>query len=110
MTNSVFYQAPNPFAAQLSELRVTLIALGILACFVGGLSYVSWRISIWRNPCTEVVINNEVVYRGNAKFYQTKSRGTATIYQEHQQRWLLPRMTKEIITNDIKVNPISCEI
>lgn len=93
------------------DKELILVSVCILAglvglCWVG--AYGEWKYNVWKSPCTEVVIDGEVQYRGNSHFYKTQSRGTATIYQEYETAFWFPKMTKEIISEKVSVKTISC--
>lgn len=86
-------------------LFVFVIVIGLIL----GLPYACYRYEVWRSPCTEVMINGKIEYRGKSAFYKTESRGTATIYQEYEPVFWFPRMTKEIISDRVSVNPTRCD-
>lgn len=82
-----------------------------IVIFIGisiGIAFIGWKIDLVRSACTEVVIDGKVQYRGKSVFYKTKSRGTATLYQEYEPVFFIPKMKAEIITDNIKVKTIGC--
>lgn len=81
----------------------------ILACFCAGFGYLNWKYEVWRSPCTRVYNGDEVIYEGKSAFYKTESRGVSTIFQENEKHFLFPKMVKEIISDTITAETISCE-
>jgi len=80
----------------------------VLGSFVG-IPYAAYKFRVWRSPCTRVYDGQTLIYEGKSFFYDTKSRGTGTMYQEYEQKFILPRQVKEIVSNDIRIETVSCE-
>lgn len=90
-------------------LIAVTIGFIILACFGAGFGYLNWKYEVWRSPCTRVYNAGEVIYEGKSAFYKTESRGTSTIFQENEKHFLFPRMIKEIISDSITAETITCK-
>lgn len=97
----------------IKDIITYCIATVIVSCVAGifctAIAWAVWKFDVWRSPCTRVYNGEELIYEGKSAFYNTESRGTSTIYQEHQKRFLFPRMVKEIISDKITAETISCE-
>lgn len=78
------------------------------AMFIGGV-YGVRQININLSPCVEVYNGKELVYKGSSVFYQTESRGTATIFRQYDEKIFLQKKIKEIMSNKITVNTVSCK-
>lgn len=93
----------------LIEAFATVIVASAFLCVVCvGPLYIYYRYNVWVSPCTRVYDGDTLIYKGNSYYYNTQSRGTATMFQEHQQRFLFPRMIKEVVSNDIYIETVSC--
>lgn len=79
-----------------------------MAIFIGS-AYGIRKIHINLSPCVEVYNNGELIYKGSSVFYETDSRGAATIFRQYNERVFLQKKIKEIVSNKITVNTVSCD-
>ena len=79
-----------------------------MAIFIG-CCYGIRQIDINLSPCVEVYNDSELIYKGSTVFYDTDSRGTATIFRQYNERIFLQKKIKEIVSNKITVNTVSCD-
>lgn len=79
-----------------------------MAIFIGGAHGIR-KININLSPCVEVYNGGELIYKGSSVFYDTGSRGTATIFRQYDEKIFFQKKIKEIISNKITVNTVSCE-
>lgn len=68
----------------------------------------AWEVGVMRSPCTIVRDGKEIIYDGKSLFYRMASLGSATIYQEYEPTFWLPRQVKEVVSNDFTVETVSC--
>lgn len=90
-----------------------------LSLFFGGIlfiagcgiawSYAEYRYNVWRSPCTIVHNGDTIIYSGKSIFYNTETRGNATMFQELEPRFWFPRMKQEIISNQITAETVMCK-
>lgn len=99
------YKLLNKLITGLFSIIAVFIVVGIIT----GFSYLGYRYNVWKSSCSQVVINGKLEYDGKTNFYQTESRGTATIYKEYEQRFFLPKQTKEIMSADVKIKNTECK-
>lgn len=89
----------------IGYIFVFILFVGVLTCF----RYIDYRLSVWKSPCTKVYDGEILVYSGNSHFYKTSSRGTGTMFQQRSKRFILPKTVKEIQTNDLRIETVSCK-
>ena len=86
---------------------LTFFIIGI-AIFIG-IAFGCRQLNIYLSPCVEVYNDGELIYKGSSVFYDTDSRGIATIFRQYDKKIFLQKKIKEIISNKITVNTMSCE-
>ena len=86
---------------------LTFFIIG-MSIFIGG-AYGIRKIHINLSPCVEVYNDGELIYKGSSVFYDTDSRGTATIFYQYDERIFFQRKVKEIMSNKITINTVSCK-
>lgn len=89
----------------MSELKYILAETAIIAVLIFGFLYAKYRYNVWANPETRVYVDDKLVYEGNAHFYTTESRGTATILKIRTPKFLFPKKTLEVMSNNIRIEP-----
>lgn len=88
---------------------VSFATVVLIGLFIIGLSYAAYKIGVWRSPCTRVYNGDELIYTGNSYYYNTGSRGSSTIFKEYEPRFWFPKREKEIMSNDIRIETVSCQ-
>lgn len=86
-----------------ASILVIIILVGML-----GLPWWIRAYNLWASPCSRVYNGNELIYEGNSYFYDTESRGTGTMFKQYNESVLFSRQIKEIISNEIRIETVSC--
>lgn len=86
-----------------------VVMLAMFFGFFGSIAYINYAWEKWRSPCTKVYDAETLLYAGKSCFYETSSRGTGTMFQEKEQRFFFPRMVKEVISDNIRIETVSCK-
>lgn len=89
----------------LGLFTIFVLFVGIVVFF----RYIDYRWNIWKSPCTKVYDGEILIYYGNSHFYKTYSRGTGTMFQQKSERFILPKIVKEIQTNDLRIETVTCK-
>ena len=74
-----------------------------------GIAFGCRQLNIYLSPCVEVYNDSELIYKGSSVFYSTKSRGTATIFYQYDEGIFFQRKVKEIMSDKITINTVSCK-
>lgn len=74
-----------------------------------GIAFGCRQLNIYLSPCVEVYNDGELIYKGSSVFYDTDSRGTATIFRQYNEKIFLQKKIKEIVSNKITISTVSCE-
>lgn len=82
--------------------------IGAMAIFIG-IAFGCRQLNIYLSPCIEVYTDGELIYKGSSVFYDTDSRGTATIFRQYDEKIFLQKKIKEIVSNKITIKTIKCE-
>lgn len=97
----------------MNDTATGIISIVVVAAmffgFFTSLAYINYAWEIWRSPCTKVYDGGTLLYAGKSCFYETSSRGTGTMFQEKEQRFFFPRMVKEVISDNIHIETVSCK-
>ena len=81
--------------------------IGMVILF--GIAFGCRQLNVYLSPCVEVYNDGELIYKGSSVFYDTDSRGTATIFRQYNEGIFLQKKIKEIVSNKITVNTVSCD-